>query len=133
MNAEAVITALLKASAGLTTLVGDRIYPHSLPEGCELPALVVEHISTTLRPAINAGSGRERRQSRIQVTTIAASYPSLKAVAAQVEAACNYARGSIASVQVNSVTLALIGPDLRDDDRTTFHQPIDFTVTTQTP
>lgn len=134
MRAEKAIHALLAQAAGLTALVPvERIYPHPLLQGEQLPALVVEHVSTVPLLTLDATAGFGLMQSRIQVTALAGDYPALKDVLEQVRIACNYQRGVIAGTRVNSVVRDVVGPDLTDDDRSVFHQSIDFIVTFQEP
>lgn len=133
MRAEKALHALLTQAAALTALVGARIYPHALPVGDSLPALVVEHVSTVPLPTLDAQAGFGLMQSRVQVTVLAASYPGLKDVLEQVVIACNYQRGVLAGVRVASVVRTLVGPDLTDDDRSVFYQAVDFLVTFQEP
>ncbi len=134
MRAEKAIRTLLTQAAGLTALVpAARMYPHTVPQGELLPALVIEHVSTVPRPTLDAQAAFGLMQARIQVTALAASYPAQQALVEQIVLACNYQRGLIAGVRVSSVVRELIGPDMTDDDRTVFHQSIDFLVTYQEP
>ncbi len=130
MHAEKVIRALLMQDAAVTALVGDRCYPVELPEGCLLPALVLDHISTSDVGTISAGS-YGLCQSRIEAKVLASSYVQQKNLTAAVLVACRYQRGVIAGVRVASVIRALTGPDLRDTDRGVFYQSTDFHVTFQ--
>lgn len=133
MRAEKAIRALLMQASAVTTLVGDRCYPGQLPQGCALPALVVEHVSTVDLPTLNAQAGFGLVQTRVQVTVLAATYPQQKSLADAVITACRYQRGVIAGVRVANVVRELVGPDLRDDDRSVFYQSVDFLVTFQEP
>lgn len=134
MRAEKAIRALVTGAAALTALVpAARMYPHAIPQGEQLPALVIEHVSTVPFPTLDASAGFGLMQSRIQVTVLTNAYDDLKAVVEQVVLACNYQRGVLAGTRVNSVVRAFIGPDMTDDDRTVFHQSIDFLVTFQEP
>ncbi len=131
MHAEQVIRALLLQAGAVTALVSDRCYPGQLPQGCPLPALVIEHISTVDLPTLDAAAAYGLTRSRIQVTVLASTYPAQKALAAAAVAACKYQRGLIAGIRVITVTRELLGPDQRDDDRSVFHQSIDFLITFQ--
>lgn len=137
MRAEKAIHQLLLNAAGVTALVGAgtaaRIYPEQLPQGCALPALVVEHISASELTTIDAIAAFGLVQARIQVTALAADYPGKKALLEQVRLACNYQRGTFNGVRVVSVIRDVVGPDLRDDDRQLYAQSIDFMVTFQEP
>ncbi|MBB2485406.1 DUF3168 domain-containing protein [Mitsuaria sp. WAJ17] len=130
MQAEKAIRALLMQDVAVTALVGDRCYPGELPEGCALPAVVLDHISTLDLETIGAGS-YGLCQSRIEVKVLASSYVQQKSLTAAVLAACRYQRGVIAGVRVAKVARALTGPDLRDSDRGVFYQSTDFHVTFQ--
>jgi len=133
MRAEKAIRALLMQASAVTSLVGDRCYPGPLPEGCPLPALVVEHVSTVPLPTLDAQAGYGLMQARIQVTGLAANYPAVKTLLDAVVTACNHQRGLIGGVRVASAVRVLIGPDLRDDDRSVFYQSVDFVVIHQEP
>jgi len=133
MRAEKAIRSLLMGAGAVTALASDRCYPGQLPQGCALPALVVEHISTVPRPTLDAQAGFGLMQARIQVTGLAATYVQQKTLLDAVITACNYQRGVIAGVRVASIVRELIGPDLRDDDRSVFYQSVDFVVTYQEP
>ena len=134
MRAEKVINALLNAAAGLTALVGTRIYGGGqLPQGTALPAVVVEHISSNELTTIDANAAFGLMKARIQITVLAKDYPAQKAVLEQVRIACNYQRGLIAAVRVISVLRDTVGPDLRDDAMQVYTQSIDFQVTYQEP
>jgi hypothetical protein len=47
LDFEAALTATLKADASLTAIVGQRIYPHAIPQKGQLPALVYAIPNTT--------------------------------------------------------------------------------------
>ncbi len=75
MIAEANIYAVLAATADVTNLCGQRIYPDEAPTGTALPYLVFQRISTD--PAVTheqMSAGTSRLDGcRIQLTAIAAS------------------------------------------------------------
>ena len=133
MYAEKAITALLKGSAGVTALVSTRIHPVELPAGTALPAVVVKHISTTPRATLDAAADYGLVASRIEVSALADTYPGLKALMAQIKAACNYQRGVLGGAVVASVVADVIGPDLSNTAAGLFEQSIDFIVTLQEP
>ena len=132
MRAEKVIYALLAAHAPLLALLGDgsatSIYPGEAPQDAVLPVLVVEHIDGVDVPTIDAAH-YALVQARIEVTVLAADYVTQKTVLEAVRVACQYQRGTVAGVPVNSVVRASVGPDLRDDDIGIYRQSMDFYVT----
>ncbi len=133
MYAEKAITALLKGAAGVTALVSTRIHPVELPQDTPLPAIVVRHVSTTPRGTLDAAADYGLVASRIEVSGLAKDYPGLKALLAQIKAACNYQRGAMGGAVVASVVCDVTGPDLSDAATGLFEQSIDFIVTLQEP
>ncbi len=133
MRAEKVIHALLVGNAPLLALLGNgsaSVYPGVVPQGAALPALAVEHIDSVDLPTIDAAH-YALVQARIEVTVLAADYVTQKTVLDAVRVACQYQRGTLAGVPVNTVVRASMGPDLRDDDIGVYRQSIDFYVSYQ--
>jgi hypothetical protein len=132
VRAETVIYTLLAGNAPLLALLGTSsaasVYPGVVSQTAVLPALAVEHIVTVDLGTIDAAH-YALVQARIEVTVLAPSYESQKAVLEAVRVACQYQRGTIAGVPVNSVVRASVGPDLRSDDMKVYRQSIDFYVT----
>lgn len=124
----AVLRSLLVGSAALTARVpAARIMAGLLPQGVALPAISLEEISAVPQPTIDAQAFALMR-TRVQVNVLARSYAEQKELAALARTACEYARGLLAGVSVNSITLDSTGPDLRDDDAQIYQQPLDFVV-----
>ena len=123
MRAEKVIRSLLLANATISGAVANRIYPVTLPEGTVLPAIVLDHISTVEQPTIDANAPLALVESRISVTVISNDYTTDAC-----RVACNFKRGTIASVSVVSVRRALVGPEYKDDELRSYAQPQDFMV-----
>ncbi len=128
MSAEKVIFALLEAHAPLITFVADRIYAGSIPQDSTLPAIAYDHVSTIELTTIDANSEYALVSSRIQVTVATKDYPQLKNIISLIRKACNYKRGTINGVIVNSITRELIGPDFKSEDQSLYFQTIDFKV-----
>jgi len=128
MRAEKAIRTQLLAASAVTAVVADRIWPAQLPQGTAYPAIVITHISTVPLPTLDAFSAFGLMRSRVQVTVLANDYATQKALLDAVQQACNFQRGTFNGVKVNSTTRDLIGPDLRDDDRSVYLQSVDFLV-----
>jgi len=128
MSAEKVIYALLDAYAPLTAIVSTRIYAGSIPQESALPAIAYDHVSTVELTTIDANSPYGLVSSRIQVTVASDDYPQLKEIITLIRKACNYKRGTINGVIVNSITRDLIGPDFKNEDQSLYFQSIDFKV-----
>lgn len=76
---ESDLLAVLEGNAGVSALVGARIYPLILPQRVTLPAIRYQVISTIPQPTHNGASGL--RQYRIQLSVHAATYSAAQAVA----------------------------------------------------
>lgn len=133
MAAEKVIYALLTGAGPVTALVGDRIYPMQIPQDAVLPAIAYEHVDANPLPRLDAAAAYDLTQARVAVSVVSTSYADVKAVLAQVRAACKYQRGAIGGVQVVSVLPGGTGPDLRDTDMALYSQSVDFLITHHEP
>lgn len=137
MRAEAVMFALIKASAGIVTLVANRIYLARMTENATYPAIVLEVVSGNLVTPINAQAGMQLLQTRIQVTALSRTAISAKQILDLVRIACEFKSGLIActiggtayNVQVQSVMRDSIGPDIKSDDLAVCMQSHDYMVT----
>ena len=128
MSAEKVIYALIESHTPLTAIVSTRIYAGSIPQDSALPAIAYDHVSTIELTTIDANSEYALVSSRIQVTVATNNYPQLKNIITLIRKACNYKRGTINGVIVNSITRELIGPDFKSEDQSLYFQTIDFKV-----
>ena len=118
MSAETKLVARLKATAGVTALIGTgdaaRVRPQRLRQGEGLPAITYLVASDSLE---NHSTGATTtREKRIQVNCLAASYDGAIALAAAVEAALsgwNDADGDIwhLDVQIDDVEETIAGQD----------------------
>ena len=100
-DAVQVVRTLLAAHAPLLAVVpGARIFAGVIPQGTAAPAIAVTHVSTGRPQMVGAASGLA--VSRVQVTVMAASYDSQKAVLALVRAALPRSRGSVNGVAVDN-------------------------------
>lgn len=120
-----VVRALLVADAALASVVpAARIMAGHIPQGATLPAVAVSHVSTVrYQPGATA-----LKTSRVQVTVMATSYPQQKSVLALVVAALPKTRGTVAGVEVDSITPDIEGPDQSDADTGICFQTYDVIV-----
>lgn len=84
---------VLAAHAGLSALVGPRIYPLILPQNPILPAATYARVSGPAE--YTGGASSQLVESRLQVSCWAPDYTTAKAVAAQVRAALSALGGTI--------------------------------------
>ncbi len=90
-----------------------RVIGGVLPQGIELPAISVTHVSTVRPQMVNTAS--KLCVSRVQVTVMAASYATQKSIMALVRAALPRSRGSVNGVAVDSILIDTEGPDFTDE------------------
>ena len=99
---EAIINRLL-ATAGVTALVGTRVYPGVRTQGAALPALVFNRISGVRDYTMIEASGQV--ESRVQIDAWAASYAAAKTLARAVRASLSGIAGTYSGVEVQGVFL----------------------------
>ena len=99
MSIEQGLYAHLSSHAGLTALVGDRIYPLVLPQKVALPAVVYQRISLWQTYTHN---GASLARPRFQNTCVGRTYAEAHDVAAQVRDALSGYRGMMGSVAVEA-------------------------------
>lgn len=126
--AEEAVYARLTAHAGTAALVGARVYPLKLPQTPTLPAVTYQRISATRESAMGSDTGITR--ARFQVTSHAASYSGVKALAEQVRQALQRYSGTSATVTVHDCFLENEIDLFDQDDALAGHYPVaqDFIV-----
>jgi hypothetical protein len=82
MTAEEVLVARLKATPGVTALVGTRVYPMEAPQGAPTPWIVYQRVSTNPFGVLRGSSGLD--DPRVQFNAWADTYSTAYAVAIQV-------------------------------------------------
>lgn len=133
MNGVAAMRALLVADAGVTALApATRISAGDLPQGVTLPAISIDLISSTDRNIPSQGATRHV-SDRVQITTLAATYPALKSLQEAVKTACADKFPAVAGISNVTVHTQNQGPDFRDEENSVRMGTQDFRVTyTQT-
>ncbi|MFA5900350.1 MAG: DUF3168 domain-containing protein [Hyphomicrobium sp.] len=123
-----VIRYLLANNAPLIAVVpAAKIMAGMIPQGTALPAIAVSHVSGVWRQEISQQSRQCR--ARVQVTVMAATYPQQKQIIGLIRTAIPRTRGTINSVNVESILREPDGPDFRDDEIGSFMQTQDYFVT----
>lgn len=128
MSAEQIVHTLLAGDAGVSALVGARIYPVEAPQGTATPFLVYQHLSASDVDPITALAGGTITRAVISITAVAGEYPTVKSVLAAVRTALRFASGVVAGKRVVSIELDIVGPDLSDADLGVFNQSADYAV-----
>lgn len=121
---EAVYSRLVN-HAGTTALVGTRVKPQVLDQNTTYPAISFSRISTNRQSAM--GSDVPIARAMIQISCWGEDYPDSKDVAAQVRAAMQRWRGTVAGVTVHD-TYIENEIDLHDPETNKYFVAIDCLV-----
>ena len=128
MSAVKIIKSLLTAYAPLIALTtASRIKSGVLPQGTVLPAVAITEVSSTDNNIPNQGATRHVK-SRVQVTVLAANYPSQTVLIGYVRKACADQIGTIAGISDVAIHTDSKGPDFNDPDAGFYMQSQDFMV-----
>lgn len=128
MNGVIAIRQLLVGNAALIALVpAARISAGVLPQGTALPAVSVTSVSSVDRNIPNPGAKRHVRE-RVQVTVLAETYPSQKAVQAAVKKAAADEMPVVSGITDVVVHTDGAGPDFMDEAASIYLGTQDFSV-----
>jgi len=108
----------LTNDAGVSALVGTRIYPLVVPQDVALPAIAYQRISGPRDHAHDGPSGLGR--ARMQFTFVGTSYSQAKSVAEAVRASLDGFKGTMGTVTVGAVLL----DNEHDSWATAFDKPV---------
>lgn len=124
----AVIWAMLTADAAVTALVPvTRIAAGVAPVGTQLPAIAITSVSSTDRNILSPGEQRHVTE-RVQVTVMAANYPSQKAVLRAVKRAAADTMPSVTGLSDITVHTDGAGPDFMSDEAAIYQGSQDFII-----
>lgn len=113
----------LSNHAGLTALVGVKIYPLIAPQGAQAPFVVYQKVSRI--PAYSHSGYSTYQKVRLQISCFAETYLEAKNIAAQVVDAMETwpdANAKVMSVFLDDET------DIYDERTMLYHVPVDFIV-----
>jgi gamma-glutamyltranspeptidase len=97
------LTAYLKAYAGLTAKVGQRIYPVKFPQSTTMPCVVFQRIDTPRELTHDsAGATGDLAHPRFQMEVWAETYAAGKEIVDLVRAALNGKKGVMGSVTIRA-------------------------------
>jgi hypothetical protein len=117
-TAPEALTARLEAYAGLTALVGTRIYPLTLPQNATLPALTYQRIPGERVRSVSGATGMMR--ARFEVHVWDESVSGAQAVGIQVQDALEGWSGVASTVTVKLIRID-DGRDTYEPDPATVH------------
>lgn len=129
MDGVGAVLSVLTVNAPLLTLMpATRIQAGDLPIGTDLPAISVKSVSGNDRNIPAPGAYRHVVE-RVQVTVLAATYPSQQAVMRAVrKALADKLAVTVTGLIAVTIHTDSKGPDFMDDDATIFIGSQDFVV-----
>lgn len=123
------LVAKLKATAGLTALIGARLYPDEVPQSTTLPAVFYMTVSDIKDHHLTAQSPLEG--PTIQITTYATTKASAAAVAEQIKTALVDFVGVLSGITVQYIQLINENPGMyksADGTVKTYTHDLEFQV-----
>lgn len=118
---ESLVFSRLTGDAGVTDLVGQRVYPLRLPQEPTYPAIMYQRVSTNEAHTHDQAGGLA--ESRVQFDCLAVTYSQAQALAAAVRAALNGwvddGNGILACLLENQI-------DLYEDTTESYRVVLDF-------
>ena len=116
MDGVAAVRSVLVADGTVTGLVPvGRIIAGALPQGFTLPAIALESISKMDRNILHPGSDRHVNE-RVQVTVLAKTYPSQKAILRAIRHAAADTFPTVTGMSNVTIHTDGAGPDLLNED-----------------
>lgn len=129
MRAEAIVRALLANAAGVTAIVGGRIYGGVASQDAPAPLLVFRKIGATREEGMDPAAGASAIvRAQVEVTCVAAEYDDLKALGEAVRTALAYQRGTVAGHALLGIFIEAEGPDEYMPDRDQLMQAWTFRI-----
>lgn len=101
MSAEKAIHHILTNTLGVTNIVGDRVYPKTLPQPPILPAIIYTRVSGPRISSLQGASGLAH--PRFQIDVFSEDYVEAKNLVRQVQLALEGRRGTFNGVDVQGV------------------------------
>ena len=132
MTVEAEIKTRLSGFAGLSALISDRIYPVTLPQNVEMPAVSYRRVSAERVSAMGADTGLVRARFQFDCWSgehengDSGTFDEAKAVAKQVRLALQRWRNTSGTVVQD--TFMIGDQDLHEHDTETYHAALDFEI-----
>jgi hypothetical protein len=130
---EAAINALLKAEAGIPAIVGDRIYPSTLPLTIPVPAVTYEIVSRVERTTLSSAEPTVHVRYRVQIDSHARDYDTLVSLVSLVRKALANKRGDMHGVVALTIRPEFQGMDHYDEDADIYTRATDVLATLSEP
>lgn len=129
---DASFCATLLQQPGVTALIGNRAGLDHLKQGCALPALVYQVISSNDRPYLAAWQESVPVVLRLQINPLAMTVDGVEAIAQAVRESIEWMHGGdVDGVRVISVETAGRGPYDKDHESGAWTRAFDYLITAQ--
>lgn len=118
MSIEAGLYAYLTADAGVSAVIGNRLYPLAIPQGATLPAAAYQRIS--YRNLLAHDGVTNYATVRVQITCTADTYDSAKSASEAIRQACDGYSGVMGAYTVHECEIVtMLDGYNQDTDRHT--------------
>jgi len=124
---DAALYQRLVAFVDLSALIGNRVYPVSLPENVTLPALTLSKVSGNFDHLFGADSALVNARYTLLAHS-EVSPAQAKAVAKQARLAVQRYRGTLDATVVQDIFIENDGPDFYDPTSRTWYSAVDIEV-----
>lgn len=122
---EQALYTILSGHAGLTALVGSRIYPLILPQSPLLPAVIYQRVDAAREGTHDGPSGLAH--PLFQLSCWALDFDQARAVVAQVRLALDGYTGTVGGVEIEAIQSGH-EDDQYEQDTKIYHSSIDFDI-----
>lgn len=130
MKAEKVVYERLTTHAGVSGLVGTRVYPLVLPQNPTYPCIMYQRVSSSRVQGVHSDPGMA--QVTVRIVCLDHEYNDVKALAEQVRLALERYGSSIAGTLIAGVNVydILMGSeaDAYEEDLDVFSHSLEFTI-----
>ena len=128
----AVRYTLANAAAVIAQVPAARIFAGNVPLNAAVPAIGISQVSGGERTTVSMAEASRFRTDRVQVTVYAATYATKVSILELVRTALSPVRGTVGSVDVDSILPDSEGPDIDDEEARVYERSRDFMVSWRT-
>lgn len=128
----AVRYTLANAAAVIAQVPAARIFAGNVPLNAAVPAIGISQVSGVERTTVSMAEASRFRTDRVQVTVYAATYATKVSILELVRTALSPVRGTVGSVDVDSILPDSEGPDIDDEEARVYERSRDFMVSWRT-
>lgn len=127
---ERTLVEHLRGVSALTALVGTKIYPGTIPQGTELPAISFMPSGGGATYSLNGDSGYEMRQYRFSIYTDKYQVDSMLSIADALQTALSGYRGSMGSTYVTVIQRIMLNStrDFFEPDSEAHQRILEFDI-----